>query len=792
MPVKIHDMENLKCPETIKFANIQVSLIDPADPHKSILDENFCMRPCVDYEKKVLGWVDQALAQQCQLIVLPEYTTSAAIEIAVAERLKAYPYDVIVVCGSYRHNDYNDAPILIKLLGHVYTFYQSKLFLTEPEKNAGMKAGQDRLLFVNTGLGDFAIVICYDATDWNIFQHLLNRVDFVVVIAYNKATGTFRDHFVRACYEGYYPIIYSNEAKYGESSLFIPYKKRADRQIHIIPTGQEDSSIGEIALQKIDTARTGWELPLDTIDTASTMEEGICMANNPLAYPPAAVVQRGRRHQLEPPCHTDWQRKIKRDGGFGRASWRPRLHQCRCQRKIKRDRGFGRVGWRLRLRQYRYWPKKIKTGSDFCPGFAPLQKIMGMDIDEQVFSVGLVNQPLQLYKDGGIKTIELNRQTVPDVGLFTNQAKRKLSQACLKPEEMQQWARQVDEKMHRFFLGIEDSGVKVPLSEFPLRWASGGAFPVVTYPGQPQKWTPLFFRDIPPYGWQIPLGASERYVEWVLPRSMSWREFLEELFVVRPISDDEYEYRQPKIPFNQLDLSGFESISSALDASSFATEHREMRLRCDGMRLKPGKKLPIRVQETDTRLKICLEGDSVMEYGNILMAINPSELGIEVVVIVEYELNENDIVLDGEICEPHGKPKWLVRQPVALLSHKYLQKVFGKGKFETLNYNAPVQGSVEVPPPEKDEIIVFGFDIELRNAIIAGKAGLPDERKNYQQWYERFYRKGRNILAQRGVTASDDEPYHYLLDYFLNEKGNTLFTPTAAKIASYYFASRGL
>lgn len=251
----IHNMGNPVCPQNIKIANIQVKL-----PVNDILDQNLQLQDVQktkEHEEKVMEYISQSLRAQCNLIVLPELSTSPAIEKQTIHLLQHHEGNVIVVCGSYFYNGYNRAPVLMKLNGKLMpSVYQEKFFASaNPLEQKILKPGRSRHLFINTGLGDLAVFICYEANDWTIFQRMEKLVDMLVVVAYNKAIGTFCHYFRRACYEHFFGIVYCNDAAYGESSIFLPLKNAKQRQLAIIPKNRERVEIYTCDIERLEAAR---------------------------------------------------------------------------------------------------------------------------------------------------------------------------------------------------------------------------------------------------------------------------------------------------------------------------------------------------------------------------------------------------------------------------------------------------------------------------------------------------------------------------------------------------------
>ena len=146
------------------------------------------------------------------------------------------------------------------------------------------------------------------------------------------------------------------------------------------------------------------------------------------------------------------------------------------------------------------------------------------------------------------------------------------------------------------------------------------------------------------------------------------------------------------------------------------------------------------------------------------------ELGIEVVKVITYDLDDDNYLLDGEILE--FTPKELTRMPVGLISVSYLQSVFGTEKAD-LTYTLGPQPSVRVRKPiPQEDIHIFDWDILQRLAIIRGdKDPIGTALRRYLDWYDKF---GPNFLDEQ------DRPW----------AGNPsrLFTPATVKLLNLCFS----
>ena len=302
-----------------KVANIQVQI-----PDEFVKKGNFYWednsKKAHQHKQKVLQLIDDALENNCQLIILPELSTSLSIEEHVREKLQELPAErsCIVVCGSYYRERKHYSPILCKVNNQIETIYQRKLFPSESEVNF-MDKGSTRYVLWNTGLGDITVLICYDANDWVLFKHLQDLVDIVVVIAYNPSLTKFKNRFVSVCYEHYYSIVLCNDGKYGDSSLFIPCRKTFQSQFSYktIPASGHDNKRSwlsslmfwkkpSVGLEKNWEGISIFSLDIQALDQARAKSRR-SIENRQLAYPPKSIV--GSRYTPERKTN-DFFRKI--------------------------------------------------------------------------------------------------------------------------------------------------------------------------------------------------------------------------------------------------------------------------------------------------------------------------------------------------------------------------------------------------------------------------------------------------------------------------------------------------
>jgi hypothetical protein len=403
---------------------------------------------------------------------------------------------------------------------------------------------------------------------------------------------------------------------------------------------------------------------------------------------------------------------------------------------------------------------------------APAERRKSQPTDE--FAIELLSEPVILTRtEAGSVRVAISRDDARG-HIYTTKAKRDLCQATLSTPERLAAAQRLDREIHQFLLGrSKRSSLIVHLDNLPLRWASGGVLSVVRWRQAP--WTPFFFRDIPPYGWNIALGSSEKNDDLNDPWSFLWREFLEETLVL----DGE---PRPGIPidFKPFVVEKLEIAREKRLAAKFAAEHIKARQLADGLiiqherhpspLLDPKRCVVGDLARTDAEILIS-KGSTRSLHRNVLVAINLLELGIEVVKILEYKIEPDDFILDGEMLRSDSG-KNLVRMPVALISHTYLSRVFRTLDLKS-SKDGEIQPSIQAPAIPPDALHLYTLDARRRSEIAQGldPRSTPWERERYGQWMHRF----RDLFFDREGIPRKAHPRAW-------------FTPATAKILSYYFA----
>ncbi len=118
-------------------------------------------------------------------------------------------------------------------------------------------------------------------------------------------------------------------------------------------------------------------------------------------------------------------------------------------------------------------------------------------------------------------TIDANCLSIAD-----GQGKRQLSKAIGTGSSKAR--KKLKAKLSSFRKDDRFLSYRFDCSRFPFRWANGGVLPILRYRGK--DYFCLFYRDIPPIGWNIANGSSDTIDEMLKPWKIVLREFGEEIF----------------------------------------------------------------------------------------------------------------------------------------------------------------------------------------------------------------------------------------------------------------------
>ncbi len=396
----------------------------------------------------------------------------------------------------------------------------------------------------------------------------------------------------------------------------------------------------------------------------------------------------------------------------------------------------------------------------------------------EVFAIELLTEDVILEKNQkGLNTIIINRNNVKQA-LINNAGKKQINNEHVQKNIER--LKEIEIELQNFLLNVYDvknNKFILSLNKMPLRWASGGVLSIVNY--KRKKWIPMFFRDIQPYGWNISLGSTERSFfgnkpdfdkyenELNSPLNYIEREFLEETLVLTGVPE---ESRNCKARY-------FKSLTNSLDDKTLLdtqnyNDHINLRDKYDNFNIVFDRDKYIAPNLLNSNMEVQVKkNNKEWTTSNIFICFNLLELGIEVVKVIEYDLEDNDYILDGEVLEKDGI-KELVRMPIALISLDYLNKEFSISNTES--YTVGVAPSIKaINCIKKEDVILFDWDIKQRYRIIEGKkVGIGTELERYIDWKDKF--QDYFSIDPSGEILTSNLP--------------SIFTPATIKIFKQYNA----
>lgn len=320
-------------------------------------------------------------------------------------------------------------------------------------------------------------------------------------------------------------------------------------------------------------------------------------------------------------------------------------------------------------------------------------------------------------------TIELKET---DLAIYNNAGKRFLEHHYKIHEDN-------PKELERFFSG-ETNQTEYVIRSSPIRWSSGGVLPIVSYRarGHEKKsdWVLLFWRDLSPKAWTIPLGGAHNHHELTNLTKLVFREFSEEVLLLdrHPSFGNVFQKY-----FVHPDRSDNDYIST-----EFTRIQRQLRKSQDQLNISlPQIGREVEMDTVRTNMEVLVNGEITR---SVIISVNPMELGIEVVKVVRFEMDDNDYILDGEFSE-HESP-FLIRRPAALVNLKFLERIYRNSNPNSLGIpvtsdNASLKECMDIVGVGSDDLIFFDHELHYkksRGGQLLTTAGLVEEKEHSNRW----------------------------------------------------------
>ncbi|MEO8257593.1 MAG: hypothetical protein ABI868_09645 [Acidobacteriota bacterium] len=196
--------------------------------------------------------------------------------------------------------------------------------------------------------------------------------------------------------------------------------------------------------------------------------------------------------------------------------------------------------------------------------------------------------------------------------------------------------------------------------DFPFRWASAGALPVLNI-GQRDYYC-LFFRDVFPIGWNIANGATGGSDELLNPLLALDRELGEELIIVDPQQQRRYTLRPDR-----------DTLLDHPELATFRQRWREQYPNLDLTRFRAAS-LPLRWEAAPDRVTVRM-GTRIARLEDCYVNINAADFGIELDRIARITVNERLVLCDGELNAQRA-----LNRPVGLFDVSRLQQALLAGR----------------------------------------------------------------------------------------------------------------
>lgn len=115
---------------------------------------------------------------------------------------------------------------------------------------------------------------------------------------------------------------------------------------------------------------------------------------------------------------------------------------------------------------------------------------------------------------------------------------------------------------------------------------------------------------------------------------------------------------------------------------------------------------------------------------HVIPSLNPFEMGVELIQVMRFPMDDDDVLLDGEILESGPA---LARRPIALIRLEAMRDIV---KGET--WHPTTRDRMVLPVLDANDVHIFGNDIELRRRRLADPLTPAAERSKIDSWLAHF------------------------------------------------------
>jgi hypothetical protein len=192
-------------------------------------------------------------------------------------------------------------------------------------------------------------------------------------------------------------------------------------------------------------------------------------------------------------------------------------------------------------------------------------------------------------------------------------------------------------ELESILIGHEKKDWKHNDPRFPFRFGNGGTLPVIRY-GDKDYYC-LFYREIPPIGWNIANGGAESTSELLDPLATIERELREELIIVD--LENKYRYvfdwnegRRPDHPDFAIARRVWDEIFKRQDYLQFND-----------------RALPLKWLSGHDSVIINFPNEKLIENSGCFLNINAEDFGIEIDRVAKMVVDPKTILCDGELVD---------------------------------------------------------------------------------------------------------------------------------------------
>jgi predicted amidohydrolase len=234
----------------------KIALCQISCPSESEVTKNYrFIKEIAQFQEKRILKCLESLEESIRFVVFPEFSIP---EKTLPKLINVAREKNIYIIGGLEYDSWlKNQCIIVTPFGKCY---RSAKINRSKYDHQEMKCGEFINCFINSGFGDFAVLVCYDYTSQNVIQELSGKIDILFVVENNRDVEAFSQKAINDCWTSYCFIVICNNAEHGCSGVYGPLDSEIKQRIRLeIQKGEncENLELNIMRLKEAIEKKTG-------------------------------------------------------------------------------------------------------------------------------------------------------------------------------------------------------------------------------------------------------------------------------------------------------------------------------------------------------------------------------------------------------------------------------------------------------------------------------------------------------------------------------------------------------